>query len=82
MNQPPRPQPPQRPAPPAEPEMSPAEILQMSVGIVKSRLSTARSIAMEVFGQDVDNETVLGVYDRLDDQINQFVGTDDGEEEE
>lgn len=77
MNQPQvRPQPPRE-----EPEIDPAEVLRLSVDLLKSRLSTAKSIAQDVFGEAVSEETVISVYDRLNDQITDLLGEEDAGEE-
>jgi len=64
-----------------EPELDPEEIFSAAVETVKARLSMAKSISLDVFGAAVDNETVVSVYDRLNDQIAELLGGDEEPEE-
>ena len=73
---------PHSPAPSREPELTPEQVLTVSVDTVQARLSTAKSVAVQVFGAEVKEETVISVYDRLNDQIAELLGAEEPDEEE
>jgi hypothetical protein len=80
-----QPQPrPQQPTPRRreEPDLDPNEVLTMSRQSVTAQLQTAKSIASQVLGDKVDNETIIAVYDRLSDKIAELLGGDDSDDEE